>query len=160
MDLSILTIWSQAKLSVDHVACTKVRTVLGAQPVGSAVTAQISYQTSIDWGTPSGCLENGLMLVETPYICDRINPGSVCPLIWGLRLPYIQGSNKSRSLAPETLTSKLCSLNSWQNHILYLMSCVTPQQLALTLPSTCSVSWGKLSAISSPEEGKYVTYTL
>ena len=49
------------------------------------------------------------MVVETPRICVGINPGSLCPVIWGLRLPWAQGSNESRTLALETLASKLFS---------------------------------------------------
>ena len=70
----------------------------------------MDFLSDINWvGTPSGCLGNWLMLVETPRICVGINPGSLCPVIWGLRLPWAQGSNESRTLALETLASKLFS---------------------------------------------------
>ena len=54
MDLPILPIWSQAKVSGDQVSGNKLRTILCAQPVGSALTAWYSYQASVEWGTPSG----------------------------------------------------------------------------------------------------------
>ena len=68
MDLPILAIWSQAKVSEDHVAGTKVKRVLSAQPVGSVLTAWISYQTSIDWGRPVGVWEIDYHR-DTIYVC-------------------------------------------------------------------------------------------
>ena len=68
MDLPILAIWSQAKVSEDHVAGTKVKRVLSAQPVGSVLTAWISYQTSIDWGRPVGVWEIDYHR-DTIYLC-------------------------------------------------------------------------------------------
>ena len=43
-----------SKVSGDHVAGTKVKTVLSTQPMWSALTSWISYQTSIEWGRPVG----------------------------------------------------------------------------------------------------------
>ena len=68
MDLPILPIWSQAKVSEDHVAGTKVKRVLSAQPVGSVLIAWISYQTSIDWGCPVGVWEIDYHR-DTIYLC-------------------------------------------------------------------------------------------
>ena len=68
MDLSILAIWSEAKVSEDHVAGTKVKRVSSAQPVGSVLTAWISYQTSIDWGCPVGVWEIEYHR-DTTYLC-------------------------------------------------------------------------------------------
>ena len=111
MDLPILAIWSEAKVSEDHVAGTKVKRVSSAQPVGSVLTAWISYQTSLTGDAQ--WVSGKLNIIETPHICVRIIPGSLCPVIWGLRLPWVQGSNESRKMATETLASKLYFPNSW-----------------------------------------------
>ena len=55
MDFPILAVWSQGNVSGDNVSGIKLGKVLGAQPLGSAPTAWYSYQTSVEWGMPSGC---------------------------------------------------------------------------------------------------------
>ena len=60
---------------------------------------------------------------DSIYLLSGKNPDSFSLVIQGLRDALKRGSNDSRTLHPETVLSYLFFQISWQNQVVYQMSC-------------------------------------
>ena len=121
-----------------------------SQPAESARSPPIHYQKWIDYATPSGCLGNWLVLVETSHIwCQRKTQTQSTLWFGGWGETRAQGSNENTW----KLLPVMCIFRVPGQIRKCVKWVVTRQYLVLTPLLPCLVSWGKPSAVSSSEQG-------